>query len=361
MADIFGYELHDYQHLTKIKQAGVLDSHMAQLNNRGRIHDFNVLRSRSMPIRDAETTAQALSFITNNFQAIQAQIEEILYLDFRLDEFIPIITNVPEGARSYSYRVIDKYGRGKFIDNAGKTADTATVSMQNVPYNLSYGGILPTWTLEDLRAAAFGGVALDTETIKAGMKGCMDHIELVGLVGDPALGYLGLTNNTNIAIGTAAVAGHIHDMDADEMVKFVQALAISLVSNSKEIFGRVVNQGATLYLPVEQAGYILDTKLAVDASKSVWQYVSTNNLFTHYTNKPLELKIVQELKGAGVGTVDRCLFGLNNERVMEMAMPIAPRAINTIQIAYGVEVPLEYKISGLNIKRPAGLLYIDGI
>jgi len=360
MPDIFGKEQHDYRHLTRIQRAGLMDSHNAQLKARGRIHDFNALKAIPVPLKDTEASAQALNFVTNNFQAIQAQIEEILYTDFRLNELIPIKTNgIPEGARSYSYRVTNSYGQGKFIDNAGKTANSASVSLQNVPYSLEYGGIIPSWTLEDARNAAFGGIPLDTSTIQAGTEGCMDYIELVGLEGDSARSLEGLTNHSDITTDTASKT--FAASSALELVEFVQNGITELIEATEEVFGRVIKTGMTLYLPVEQAGVMMHTNYADDASKTVWEYVKRNNLWTHYTGTELALGIVAELKEAGAGSTDRALFGFNDERVMEMAMPIAPRLTNTIQVAYGVEAPMEYKISGLNVKRGTAMRYYDGI
>lgn len=364
MPDIFGSQITDYKHLGRIRKAGMLDAHNSQLKARGRVHDFNALPTRQAPVamsmQDTEAQAQALQFITNNFQAIQAQIEEILYVDFRLDEWFPIITNIPEGARSYSYRVINKYGQGKFIDNAGKTANNATVSLQNVPYGLEYGGVIPSWTLEDLRNAAFAGISLDNETIKAGTEGCMNHIEDVGISGDTARGFTGLINNADVTIN--AVTTDIATMTAAENVAWVQTIVAAMIANTEEIFGRTIKTGLTLYLPVAQAGRLLTLMLATDASKSVWDYVKTANLWTHYTGQELKMAIVSELLDAAAnGTDDRGILTFKHDRVMEMAMPIQPRSVGTIQVAFGVEAPMEYKISGLNLKRPEAMQYYDDV
>ena len=362
MPDIFGKNITDYKHLARIKKAGMLDSHNAQLQARGRVHNFDALPSINrpvpMPMQDVEATAQALQIVTNNFQAIQAQIEEILYGDFRLDEWFPIVTNIPEGARSYSYRVVNKYGAGKFIDNSGKSANSATVSLQNVPYSLEYGGIIPAWTIEDLRNAAFAGISLDSETIKAGTEGCMNHIEDVGLSGDTARGFTGLVNNAAVTITGASKT--ITTNTADENVAFVQSIVATMIADTQEVFGRNIKTGMTLYLPVAQAGRLLTLKLATDASKSVWDYVKTANLWTHMTGQELKLAIVAELLDAAAnGTDDRAILTFNHERVMEMAMPIQPRSTGIIQVAFGVESPMEYKVSGLNVKRPAAMHYYD--
>lgn len=360
--DIFGRDPQNYSYLQRIAANNMLDSHLAQLKARGRAHDFNALplQHQPIPMIDTEAAAQALSFATNNFQAIQAQVEEILYTDFRLDGLFPMKTSgIPEGARTYSYKVINKYGLGKFIDNAGKTANSASVSLQNVPYGLEYGGIIPDWTLEDLRNAAFGGIALDTSTIEAGTTGCMDHIEQVGIEGDTTRSLTGLINDADIPTDTASKT--IVNMSALEMVQFVQTGFKDLIIATEEVFGRVIRTGACLYVPISQADLLLNTNYAADANKTVWEYVKTNNTWTNYTGEQLTLKIVKELVTAGSGSTARALFGFNNERVMEMAMPIPPRVIRLLETAYGVQAPMEYKISGLNVKRASAMEYIDGI
>jgi len=363
MPDIFGRETRDYRLLMAMEDQGILEQHFQHLTARGRAHNFDALPDSRNPVRvplnDDEANAQAIQFVTNNMQAIQSMIEEIIYTDFRLDDFFPIITTIPEGARTYSYRVINKYGRGKFITNDGSDANRAEASMQNVPYSLEYGGIIPSWTLEDIRAAAFAGIALDTETIKAGTEGCLDHIEIVGLAGDSSLGFTGLINDANIPADSALKT--IANMTADERVAFIQENVAAVVTQTAEVAGRVIRDGFTVYLPIAQEALIADTKYSNDAAKTIWEYVSVNNMFTRRSGNPLKLAAVSELAGAGAGDTDRALFGFNNDRVMEMAMPIQPRIVKMLERHYGIDAPMEYKISGLNVKRPEAMRYIDEI
>jgi len=362
MPDIFGREQIDYKFLRDLAAKKLLDSHNQQLGARGLVHNFDALPSSHnpviMPLNDVEANTQAVTFTTNNLQAIQAMVEEVLYTDFRLDAYFPIVTNIPEGARTYSYKVVNKYGRGKFIDNTGRDANSAQVSMGNVPYNLQYGGIIPSWTLEDLRAAAFTGLALDTETIKAGTEGCLDHIEIVGLSGSSDLGLTGLINSADIPSSGAAKT--IANMTAAEMVAFIQSNVSAIIAQTSEVMGRVLKTGLTVYMPLAQETLIGDTRL-LDSDKTVWEYVKDQNQWSRRTGQSLKLETVAELAGAGDASSDRCLFGFNNDRIMEMAMPIQPRIIQTIDMHYGVDAPMEYKISGLNVKRGTAMRYVDDI
>jgi len=363
MPDILGREQSDYKLYDAMEKKKLFDAHMHQLATRGRMHNFDALPSRNnparMPFNDTEANAQAMTFLTNNLQAVQAFVEEILYTDFRLDDYFPILTTIPEGATTYSFKRTNSYGRGKFIDNSGREANSASVSLENIPYGLNYAGIIPSWTLEDLRAAAFAGIPLDTKTIAAGTEGCLDHIEIVGLVGDSSRGLVGLTNSSDIPAANELKT--IANMTPDEMVEFVQRNVSGIISQTAEVMSRVIKTGLTLYLPLAQETLIGDTKLSDDASKTVWEYVKTNNQWTRRTGQELKMVTVAELAGAGAGGTDRALFGFNHERIMEMAMPIQPRVIQTINTHFGVDAPMEYKISGLNVKRGSAMRYADSI
>ena len=359
MANIFGKEIADYAHLAKLDSVGKLDAHMRGMSQRGSKLDFNALQVRPVMMDANEITSQALGFITNNMQAVQAEIDHIEYTQFRLNELFTLKTGIPEGASSYSYKVMDKTGKGKFITQRGTDAGSASVSMENVPYLIEYAGIEASWSVDELRQGNFAGVALDTETINAATTGAMDHIEEVGLIGSPAQGFKGLVNNTDVAAGTTPTT--IAIKTADELTQFLQAAISQIVRTSKEVVGRNFKTGMTIYLPTLQFGDVTERKLSTDADKTVWEYVETNNLFTRMTGNKVQLRSVIELEDVGVGTTDRMIVGVNDARVLEMATPIMPRALTSQLNGFMVNVPIEYKISGLNFKRPSLFTYTDGV
>ena len=50
-----------------------------------------------------------------------------------------------------------------------------------------------------------------------------------------------------------------------------------------------------------------------------------------------------------------------NDRVAEVALPISPRVIMTLDEGYRICAPMEYTMSGVNMKRPDGWHYYDVI
>ena len=368
MPDIFAREAHDYDHIRELQGLGLWEQHqqLRTAETGSPPHDFNALQSRGGggQLNRAETFAQGVGYVTNNLQAVMSMMEEVLYTEFRLPEFIPLISDVPEGAVTYAYRVGDKAGQGEFIDHDGSSAPSANAGVRLVPYPLHYAGIVPEWTVEDLRRAMFGGFALDTETVTAGVRGAMDHIERVGLEGDEARGLVGLTNlpiTGRNGVTQSAAGGTFAASTAEAIRKEVTDAIGAVIESTSEVFGRQIKSGLTVYLPVAQFNMITSEPIGDNVDRSIWQYIALHNPWSEYTGQMPMLKAVQELKNAAASNAERMVVAVNDRRVMEMAVPIMPRVLTTLNKGYSICAPIEYKVSGLNVKRPSTIHYIDGI
>lgn len=372
MPDIFGKEHHDYKHRLMLEERGELELAQRAWSRQSGAppHNFNALGSFDAGmVTRADMTAQSIGFMTNNLQAVQAQTLEILYTEDRTMEMVPVKTDIPEGYASYSYRVIDRVGRGRFIDFDGSTAPSANVGVRLVSYPLEYAGILAEWTLEDLRRAMVTGIPLDTETIIAAMKGAMDHIESVAFTGDATKDFVGLTNlpttgDNAVSLTTipAQTGGYIMaTSEPNDIAIQLQNLITNLVVNTAEVFGRTIKRGCCVYLPIRQAAKVVNTRLP-DIQMTIWDFVKTNNSWTNYTGEPLTLKWLAELEDAApMDNQDRMIIAVKEPLVMEMPIPIMPRITQMIPQPYGICGPVEYKIGGLNVKIPTSVQYVDNI
>jgi len=301
---------------------------------------------------------------------IMAMAEEVLYTEGRLNEMVPLVYDVPEGAKTFSYRVVDRVGRGRFIEFDGTSAPSATASQRLVPYGLHYGGIIPEWTVEDVREAMFSGFPLDTETIEAGTRGALNHIEEVGFTGEAPYGLLGLTNQpvptidnapTGNQVRLVSATDQVESMTPDDMVRFLQTHTINMIKQSREVLGRTLRGELCVYMPLSAASAVAESRL-IDTGMNVWDYYERNNSWRRYTGSMPTLKYLEELEDAGTvmsGGNNRYIFALRERRIMEMALPISPRILGIQDTGYVICAPMEYKISGLNVKRPQTITYID--
>lgn len=370
MPDIFGREIHDYTHLSMLQRRGMLDETLRLRAQEATYrsghatppHSFTTLGMNGMTSRD-ESNAQALGFLTNNLQAVQSGLDEIFYTQDRTAEMVPIISNIPEGAATYAYRVIDRAGRGRFIEFDGSTAPSANVSVRLVPYGLEYAGIVPEWTMEDLRRAMFTGVPLDGETMDAAARGAKDHIEEIAFKGDANRNFVGLTNlptTGDRAVNHSNSTATIDSMTGDDLVIFLQKQVTKLVEDTAEVFGRTIVGDMCIYLPISQATKVTNHRLT-DINMSVWSYFENHNTWYSYTKRKPMLKWLSELKGAGTSNSDRMIIALKDTKIMELAIPFYPRVLTTINKGFTVCAPMEYKMSGLNVKRPSSIYYTDRV
>ena len=150
--------------------------------------------------------------------------------------------------------------------------------------------------------------------------------------------------------------------DTSENIRDVITTAIgAVIEDTMEVFGRTIRSGLTVYLPVAQFNRITSEPIGDNSDKSIWQYVQQHNPWMEYTGMAPMLRAVIELKGAGPSDADRMIVAVNDRRVMEMAVPIMPRILTTINKGYSICAPMEYKMSGLNVKRPNTIRYYDGV
>ncbi len=358
MSNIFGKQAQSYQHLSKLSAKGLLDSHIEASKAQGKPYLFdNQLGSLAgKAIMDSESSA-GFGWLTNNLQAIQAEIEEVLYLNYRLSGLVPINTSIPEGAESYAYRVKNSYGEAGFIDSFGKNAGSSSTSYNIVATPILQGGIDAQWSLQDVRQAMFAGVPLQADTIEDASVACLNHIEKVGLLGDASKGFKGLINNSDVISITAAST---LEASADAAVQ-INGYLNTLLENTSTIFAQRMVTGLTVYLPVKQFSFLSTTKYNVDATKTIMDYLETSNAWTKNTGMPIVFKTVIELKGAGAANADRMLIAFNNQKVMEIGNPIMPRVIGINNELRYFRAPLEYSLSQLNVKYPGACLYVDNV
>lgn len=342
-----------------VRRDRVSNQRYATMNGRA-LNDSK--RGRTLAVNDQ--VSQGITYFQNNLEAIQAEIEEILYSAFRLPKYFPMNTSIPEGATSYFYRVVNKFGQGDFIENFGTDAPTAQVSVQKVNYNLQRGGITPVWSREDLRNATFSGVPLDTETIDAATTGCMQHIEQVGLGTARDQLFEGLLNVSSIPVETAPTPWT--QLPPDQLLEEINNVITSIIFDTEEIFGGLIKGRLAIYCPPSLWSYLVNTPRSATTDTTIWGFLSDlrNNAWSQYTGGDnFEILNVKELETAGVNGTPRVLFGFPDERkIWEMGMSISPRVITILDKAHYLEAPMEYKISGLNVKYSgAGLRYVDNV
>lgn len=356
--NIFGRSVEDYKHLSLLDKHGKLKAHLNAMMKDSKNPQLFDAKAQVGRFKD---DTQALGFLTNNLMAIQSEILEVQFTAYRLPDLIPIINNIPVGATTYGYRVMNETGEGTFIENYGHEAKDAEVSAGLVSASMYPGGIKGKWSYQDLQSAMMLGMSLDSQTIEAATLGALKHIERVGLTGSDAKNIKGLINQTGVTVITAP-ATFASSTDGQSVVDTINNAINSIIVQTNEVVGRNIRNGLTIYLPTTKYNFLSTFAYGALKYQSLAQWLSKNNAWTSFTGNDIEVKSVIELKGAGTAPLgsDRMVIAFNDRSVMEMAI-VDPRVLDILREGFFFVAPIYYKMSGLNVKLPAAMVYIDGI
>ena len=383
MADIFGRNPADYEHIGAQRSAGLYEANRQALQRRGLIHDFDAVGTAGErgfhPISEwelanlsiqkrAEANAQAATFLTNNVQAILAQFQEVVYLGgMRVFDFIPV-RDVPEGATSYLHRVVDKYGEGDFISSDGTDAPAAEAVMRPVTVPVGYAGITGKWTVEDLRATMFGGFPLDSETIDAASRGAMTHIARVGFNGH-ATRFQSDGFTTGLINAPSTGDGAVAQVDANQtfaagsvqqMIDVVQNSISKIIEDTEETYPSQIGGELCIALPTAQYNLITRARYGEGSDMTAARWIMANN---NWTGRPggtsVTFKSLPELADAAGSNNDRMVTYVKDTRVIEQGHAIMPRVLSIREEGYVIMARFEYKFGPTFIGRPDGVQYTD--
>ena len=321
MPDIFGREPQDYEVVRMMREEQTWDRYQQWHGERRPVaeprHNFAGLGS-GVPVEfsRAAEDGQSLGYLTNNMLAIQTMVDEIMYTAYRLPMFVYLNMMIPEGARSYGVRVMDRTGQAQRITAPGFEAPSATVAQTLVTQPIYPYGLDAEWSVSEIRSAMLAGIPLDTQTIEAAVTGTMETMEhqaLLGGYGDQGLLNLPITGNDAVTQMAQATNMTFSDLTATAIRDLINGRISNIIEVSRETLGRNVNTGMTVYLPGMQYDLLTTRYIGDDADHTLMASIMRDNPWTHFTGNPLAIERVIELADQGAGTTDRMVVALKHE------------------------------------------------
>ena len=307
----------------------------------------------------------SLEVVMNNFEDLQSGVEEVLLPEIRWNTIIPsqsVDTGVNRGARSASYLVRDRKGRGEFRGRNGDNVPTVGTTVDKVIVPIERSGVVANFDRADAESVQMGhDMNLMTELGGIMREASERHIEATFFYGYDDLNYRGFLDYPNVpfttaALNAAATSTEWKDKDADEIIFDVQTALADIFTVSKAI-----HVAGHVGLPPEQYAALTSIKASTSADKSVMEYLETNNIFTKKTGQKLTFIDLRYLEGAGAGGTDRMVVYQSEARNFWMPMPIPFEMLNPQEKGFGVDLLGEYCFGSFHVKYPLSMAYVDGI
>lgn len=312
----------------------------------------------SAALNDADA---GIAFMISQLAYLEQQAYETPYAPIIFDQLVPVSTAPAEGALSVNYFSFDGRTRADFID-AGAT-DLPSVGierqMHNVP--LGYAGLSMQYTLDELRTAALAGQNLDATQAQLCYRGARELQQKIVFYGDSSRGMRGFLNNDLVEKTTSAVDWKGTNVTADQIIADINSAITKVWLDSKQTY--LPN---TILLDGTRYSHLVNTRLSAYNDRSLLTYLQENNLYFNITGKKLDIRPLaqlegEELKARGVKGTGKARMIVYDRSPLNLTtyMPIAPRFIAPQQRGLAVITPMEFKISGTEIRYPKAMLYVE--
>jgi len=309
---------------------------------------------------DANITATSL--VMGIFDEIRGKFIEKKYPEILWTTVLPkesLITEINPGAANYIYRVHDTKGVGAFVRGNPKNINRVGQVIGQVTVPIIDAAVGDVVTNGEARRHNFGFQTALAEDLAAIMKRAAQyHVERVVFFGDYGSGFRSFLNYPTIPIITGCTAWT--GADPSVWVDAVNSWVTTVWQNTK-----TVHLPDTVFLPLAkysmlQAAFVIGTGGA-GVAVSALKYLEENNLYTAMTKKPLNIRALRYLQGAGSGGVDRAIVAQMSPDNMLMPFPMAYQLAQPVPAPLSVEIYAEYVFGSLNFPFPQSAAYADGL
>ncbi len=269
------------------------------------------------------------------------------------ERYIPIGGfGVAPWARRYIQKRITRRGLIDYVTSADMP--WINVDMQEITRAIRSLGAQWGWSWFEMQEAQFAGTTLDTELAMATREGAEDTKDLILLQGDAGLpkglGFIptGLINDLDIPIVAPGTGGWA-TATADAIIADISGFFVTARTQSRR-----AEDFDTLLIPEVQFGR-LETLQVPNTSVSVRTWILAN--IAELTS----IEVLPILAGAGVGAVDRAILYARTDRVLRGVVPLDFSFIAEEMARLRLDVWGVMRLVGLEIRRPFGMLYADGV
>lgn len=328
----------------------------AAIDSMGYEAGHQVVFSDGLPTAD-----DGLAFYISQLANLESKVYQSKYTAINFAELIPVNTNVPEWADSWDYISYDAVTIGKFIGSSADDLPKVGLSANKSTVPIGYAGNMYDYSLDELRKSQQLRIPIDSSKAQAAFRGAQEHTQRVGYFGDADRGMYGLFNNPNVALDSS-------------VVDWSTATGAAIVEDMNSLLVKVWTDSANVHVPNVLAldstrwSQISSKRMDSGTDTTVLEFFKKNNLYTSLTGQ--ELRVVPRLQltaavlaanGVSNGSKDRMLAYELSEENLGMVNPIPWRPLAPQLNGLKVEVPAEYKVSGVEFRYIFSAAYRDSL
>lgn len=310
------------------------------------------------------TDAQVTSFLLPQTFRINTEIDYQRYPSFDYSRLLFVDTDGGMWSRGSVYFSGDIAGRPEWLAGNGFDMPYADISTTQFLQENYLGGIGYEWFRQELEQAAQAGRNLGTEKARAARVAAESFIYGLVIRGSTTKTGLttGLINNASVptanvtADGTGATTSWANKTPT-QILRDINAAINAPWNATLETI-----RANTLLLPSTALQYIAAITIGTASDSTILKFIRENNTYTLETGQPLTIIGSRELETAGASGTRRMVAYANERDVVKLYLPGPHEFFPVYQKgAFTWEVPGLFNFGGVEVRRPKGMAYRDGI
>lgn len=307
--------------------------------------------------------AAAVSFLQQSATFLEPELYRKKYPEYNYAELVPVDTRAGEWAKSVTFYSTDGVGRAEWFNGNSTNMPRADVNVTKHTQNIKLAAIGYGYNLEELNAARLSNFNLDTERAFSARRAYEQFMYALTISGDSASGITGLINNASVTPVTAPADGAgsattFASKTGDQIARDLNSMLTARFSASLGV--EILD---TILLPIDQYMLLATKRLGTSGDEiTVLEWLMKYNTYTATTGRPLTIRMLRLLDGAGGGGTDRAVAYSNDREVLKLHLPMPHRFLPVWQSGpLGFEVPGIFRTGGVEIRRPGAVSYLDGV
>ena len=295
--------------------------------------------------------ANEQAFFKRQTEYIKSKTYDKKYRTLKAKMFIPVSTETPSGAQFITWRSFSKIGIAKIIADYANDFPRADVYGEEQTAKVYGIGNSYGYSIVEIRRAQMAGINLSTKRAEAARQGHEELHDKLALLGDANYNIPGFINYPGITEGTltTGAGGNTWALKTpDEIIADMTALklAVSTPTNGREEINQIL-------LPRNQYE-LINQKRMTDTDKTILAYFRANN-------PGIEVDILDQLDGAGVGGVDRMMGYVKNPDNLVQEIPQMFEQFEADKVGMEYVTPCHSEFGSVIVFYPASVAFIDGI
>lgn len=312
----------------------------------------NIIGDGIVQGRDAQ---EAMAFLVSQLAFTENQVFERKYQPMQYEQFLPLDFSAGEWADTIRYEIYDFVGQGKRTSGKGRDINKVDVGFADKSFQVVYGNIGYDYSQEELRRTAYLRRALPERKLAAAVEGYKRHMNQVGLYGETESGLTGLFNNALVPQGSAPT-GNWNTASADNILADINKLIDNIWTNTA--YNDMPN---TIVMAPAALSKIASTPRATTTDTTILAWIKANNIAKQQRGIDIDFQPGFGLNTAGSGSTRRMIGYVKSPDRLVMHIPLPLRFLAPQLAGLSIDVPGEYKYSGVEIRYPKSAYYMDGI